>query len=472
MKAEGLDPITLEVIRHALDSIADEMAYTIVRSSRSTMIKDCMDYSAAVCDAKGRLIAQGVNIPLMMCAIPDALEVLLRKYEGRIFEGDVFILNDPYDGGSHLPDIFLFKPVFFEGAMVAIMATCAHHADVGGVAAGSAASEATEVFQEGLRIPNLKLYQRGRPNETLMEVMRRNVRFPEILMGDIHAQLAACHLGEREYLRLMGRHGAGRLERYLEALLDHSERLTRQEIAGLPDGTYTFTDYLDEDGLDPDPIPITVAITISGDSVRADFTGSSPQVRGSLNCSFSFTKAAVYTAIKCVTRADIPDNSGFFRPIEVYAPPGSVVHAVFPAATFMRGLTGYRLNNVLFGALAQAAPERVIAADEGGTSIVLMDGYDEEGRRFLYMETISGAWGGRPDKDGIDCCSNVTGLQSNVPVEVLETEYPIRVVQYGFVPDSGGPGKYRGGLGLVREYRYEAEGGTLQMRADRVRFAP
>lgn len=254
--------------------------------------------------------------------------------------------------------------------------------------------------------------------------------------------------------------------------MDHSELITRREIAALPDGTYTFTDHLDEDGLDPEAIPITVAVTIEGEELTADFTGTAPMCRGSLNCSLSFTKACVYTAVKCITRADIPENSGFFRPIHVVAPPGTVVHAVFPAATFMRGLTGYRINNVLFGALAQAAPHRVVAADEGGTTIVLIDGHDGGGERFMYMETISGTWGARPDKDGIDCASNVTGLQSNVPVEVLESEYPIRVERYGFIPDSGGAGRFRGGLGLLRQYRYLAEEGNLQVRADRVRFAP
>ncbi len=468
----GLDPVTFEVLRNSLDAIADEMAYTIVRSSRSTMIKDCMDYSASLCTAHGDLIAQAVNIPIMMCSIPDALYPAIAKFKGDLSPGDCIIISDPYEGGSHLPDIFMFMPVFHEGRLVAFSATVAHHVDVGGMTAGSGSSEATEIFQEGIRIPAVKLYEKGQPNKALYEMILRNVRFPAMLQGDLEAQRSACLIGEREVLRLIGRYSQDTIVHGMQALLDYSERLCREEILKMPDGVYHFTDYVDEDGMDPEPIPIRLTLTISGDKVLADFTGSAPQVRGSLNCSLSVTTAAAYTAIKCFCKTPFPPNSGFFRPIDVVAPLGTVLNVAFPGATFMRGLTIYRINNVLFGALAEAMPDRAIAADEGGTSIVLMEGYDDSKERFIYMETISGAWGGRATLDGIDTASNVTGLQSNTPVEVLETEYPIEVVQYGYVKDSGGPGKNRGGLGLVREYRYRAANGALQMRADRVVFAP
>jgi N-methylhydantoinase B len=468
----GIDPVTFEVLRNGLDAIADEMAYTIVRSARSTMIKDCMDYSASLCTAAGDLIAQGINIPVMMCSTPDALAPTIAKLGDGLHPGDVIILSDPYEGGSHLPDIFMFMPVFHDGRLIAFASTCAHHVDVGGMTPGSASSEATEIFQEGLRIPIVKLYEQGRPNKALYELILRNVRFPTLLQGDLEAQRAACLIGERQMLRLVERYGRDTVVHGMQALLDYSERLCREEIRKMPDGTYEFVDYIDEDGMDPDPIPIRVKLTISGDRVLADFSGSAPQVRGSLNCSLSVTKASTYTAVKCFCRTAFPPNSGFFRPIEVIAPLGTVLNVAFPGATFMRGLTIYRINNVLFGALARAMPDRAIAADEGGTSIVLMEGHDRSDERFVYMETISGAWGARATLDGIDTASNITGLQSNTPAEVLETEYPIELVQYGYVPDSGGPGRFRGGLGLVREYRYLADRGTLQMRADRVRFAP
>jgi len=471
-RASGIDPVTFEVLRNGLDAIADEMAYTIVRSARSTMIKDCMDYSASLCTATGELIAQGINIPVMMCSTPDALGPTLAKLGGDLHPGDVIILSDPYEGGSHLPDIFMFMPVFHDGRLIAFASTCAHHVDVGGMAPGSASTEATEIFQEGLRIPIVKLYEQGRPNEALYELILRNVRFPTLLQGDLEAQRAACLIGERQMLRLVERYGRDTVVGGMQALLDYSERLCREEIRRMPDGVYEFVDYVDEDGMDPDPIPIRLKLTISGDRVLADFSGSAPQVRGSLNCSLSVTKASTYTAVKCFCRTAFPPNSGFFRPIEVIAPLGTVLNVAFPGATFMRGLTIYRINNVLFGALARAMPDRAIAADEGGTSIVLMEGHDRGDERFVYMETISGAWGARATLDGIDTASNVTGLQANTPAEVLETEYPIELVQYGYVPDSGGPGRFRGGLGLVREYRYLAERGTLQMRADRVKFAP
>jgi N-methylhydantoinase B len=452
--------------------MADEMAYTIVRSARSTMIKDCMDYSASLCTADGELIAQAVNIPVMMCSTPDALLPTIAKFKDDLAPGDCLILSDPYEGGSHLPDIFMFMPIFHKDRLVAFSSTCAHHVDVGGMAPGSASSEATEIFQEGLRIPILKLYERGRPNKAVYELILRNVRFPGMLQGDLEAQRSACLIGERQVQRIIERYGADTVVNGMQALLDYSERLCREEILKMPDGTYEFVDYIDEDGMDPDPIPIRLKLTISADRVIADFSESAPQVRGSLNCSLSVTKASTFTAVKCFCRTPFPPNSGFFRPIHVIAPEGTVVNVAFPGATFMRGLTIYRINNVLFGALAKAMPERAIAADEGGTSIVLMEGEDRNRERFIYMETISGAWGGRARLDGIDTASNITGLQSNTPAEVLETEYPIELVQYGYVQDSGGAGRFRGGLGLVREYRYVAERGTLQMRADRVKFAP
>jgi N-methylhydantoinase B len=468
----GIDPVTFEVLRNGLDAIADEMACTIVRSARSTMIKDCMDYSASLCTAGGDLIAQAVNIPVMMCSTPDALLPTIAKFKDDLAPGDCLILSDPYEGGSHLPDIFMFMPIFHRGRLVAFSSTCAHHVDVGGMSPGSASSEATEIFQEGLRIPILKLYERGTPNKAVYELILRNVRFPGILQGDLEAQRSACLIGERQVQRMIERYGVDTVANGMQALLDYSERLCREEILKMPDGTYEFVDYIDEDGMDPDPIPIRLKLTISGERVIADFSESAPQVRGSLNCSRSVTKASTFTAVKCFCRTPFPPNSGFFRPIEVIAPEGTVVNVAFPGATFMRGLTIYRINNVLFGALAKAMPERAIAADEGGTSIVLMEGEDRNRERFIYMETISGAWGGRATLDGIDTASNITGLQSNTPVEVLETEYPIELVQYGYVQDSGGAGRFRGGLGLVREYRYVAERGTLQMRADRVKYAP
>jgi N-methylhydantoinase B len=468
----AIDPITFEVLRTGLDAIADEMAYTIVRSARSTMIKDCMDYSASLCTATGELIAQAVNIPVMMCSTPDALAPTIAKFKDDLAPGDCIILSDPYEGGSHLPDIFMFMPIFHGGRLIAFASTCAHHADVGGMVPGSGSSDATEIFQEGLRIPIVKLYEQGVPNKALYEIIERNVRFPKILRGDLEAQRAACIIGERELIKLCDRYGMQTVATGMDALLDYAERLCREEIRKMPDGVYTFTDWIDEDGLDPEPIPIRLTLTIEGDRVIADFSASAPQVRGSINCSLSVTKASTFTAIKCFCRQPFPPNSGFFRPIEVIAPLGSLLNVKFPGATFMRGLTIYRINNVLFGALAQAMPDRAIAADEGGTNIVVMEGYDDADERFLYMETISGTWGGRAELDGIDTASNVTGLQSNTPVEILEHEYPIEVVQYGYVPDSGGAGRRRGGLGLVREYRFLAERGNLQIRADRVKIPP
>ena len=268
----GIDPVTFEVLRMGLDTIADEMAYTIVRSARSTMIKDCMDYSASLCTAHGDLIAQAVNIPVMMCSTPDALLPTIRKLGPTLAPGDCIILSDPYEGGSHLPDIFMFVPIFWDGRLVAFSSTCAHHADVGGMVPGSGSSDATEIFQEGLRIPIVKLYEGGKPNAALYELILRNVRFPSMLEGDLEAQRSACLIGERELHRLIGRYGVDTVVNGMAALLDYSERIVREEIRAMPDGVYEFTDYVDEDGMDPDPIPIRLSLEIRGDRVIADFS--------------------------------------------------------------------------------------------------------------------------------------------------------------------------------------------------------
>ncbi|MCL5026935.1 MAG: hydantoinase B/oxoprolinase family protein [Chloroflexi bacterium] len=462
-----IDPITLELINHSLACIADEMALTTVRASYSSNLKGSMDLSAALCDRHGELIVQGLTLPMHLGSIPDAIEAIKCKFGGSINPGDMFILNDPFDGGTHLPDIYLLKPVFVDGGLVAYACSIAHHSDIGGKVAGGNGCDATEIYQEGLRIPPLKLYDGGVPNEAITEILERNVRVPVQVMGDLRAQLAACHVGERSLLGLVSRYGAAGFERYTAELLDYTERLARQAIRALPDGTYSFTDYLDDDGIDPGPFPITVAVTVEGDSLRADFTGTALQVKGGINSPIPFTKSATYACVRCLMDPHIPNNAGFFRPIEVVAPPGTLVNPVLPAAVAARGLTGFRIANVVMGALAQAAPDRIPAAEVGGDTGVSIGGYYADRRPFVFLEFLLASWGGRPNKDGIDGNSSVVVNFSNNPVEVIEAEQPLRIEQYGFVPDSGGPGKYRGGLALVRDYRFLGGEATLQIRSDR-----
>ncbi|MBI3977785.1 MAG: hydantoinase B/oxoprolinase family protein [Chloroflexi bacterium] len=465
------DPVTRELVRNTLDSIADQMCLTIVRTAHSAIVKSAMDFSTALCDGAGRIIAQGLTLPNQLGAVPDAMAASLGKYRGRLEPGDVLIMNDPYEGGMHLPDIFVSKPVFVGGELVAAIATIAHHTDVGGKAPGSLAADSTEIYQEGLRIPPLKMYERGEPNEAVHEFIRANVRVPDVVLGDLGAQLAACHVGEQGIRKLIDKFGLAALRRHFDELLDHTERLTRAEIAAWPDGTYTCTDYMDDDGIHPDPIPIAVTVTVRGDSVHIDFTGSSPQIAAALNSSLSFTKSAVYYSIRSLLRADVPNNDGYFRPIGVTAPQGTIVNPVLPAATAMRGLTGFRISDAIFGALAQALPDRVPAGNDGGLSLVGIGGYDPARRPFVLVEVLSGSWGGRPDRDGIEGMPNIGANISNVPVEMIETAYPIEVEQYGFLPDTGGAGKHRGGLSMVRDYRLLADV-SLTIRSDRRRFQP
>lgn len=469
MTRTPFDPITFELIKNTFGSIVDEMALVIVRTAYSGVVKDVMDFSTALCDAEGRMIAQGLTIPLHLGSIPDAMMAILAKYGGDVHPGDVYVLNDPFEGGMHLPDIFVLKPVFLEGRLVGFAATVTHHTDVGGRVAGSNASDSTEIYAEGLRIPPLRLYERGRPNDTLFSVIEKNVRVPVKVLGDFRAQLSACYVAEQRYLALFERYGAETVGRYTEELYDYSERMTRAEIATLPDGEYAFEDSIDGDGLDERPIPLRVKITITGDGLACDFTGSSPQVRGALNATMSFTKAAVYGAIKYVLGADIPNNAGFFRPIRVIAPPGTILNAVLPAACAARGLTGLRTADLMFGALAQIVPRRAMAASEGGPTGVSIGGYHADRTPFVFVEFISSGWGGRSHKDGIDGISTPISNNSNTPAEVSEVEYPVAIDCYEFAPDSGGPGRFRGCLGVQRAYRLLEEEATLQVRADRQR---
>lgn len=466
------DPILLELVKNALDAVVDEMAIALVRTAYSNNLKNSMDMSCALCDAEGRLIAQGMTLPLHLGSIPDAMHHIKRKFGPSVKQGDVFILNDPYEGGTHLPDFYIVKPVYTQDRLVGWAATVGHQLDVGGMTAGGNGCDATEIFQEGLRIPPVRLYDGGKQVDAVFDFIERNVRVPRQVLGDVRAQLSACAAGERELLHLMEKYGEARFAACVDALLDQAERLARNAIRAMPDGTYSFEDYIDDDGIDPDVIPIKVTITVTGDRLIADFTGSAPQVKGAINSPLPFTKSAVYACVRHLIGGDPPNNEGYFRPIEVIAPPGTVINPVLPAAVAARGLTGFRAANVVFGALAKIAPERVFACEVGGDTGVSFGGYDEERRPFVFLEFLFGSWGGRPTKDGMDAASSCVVNFSNNPIEIVESEYPLMIEKYGYVADSGGPGKFRGGLALIRQYRFVASEGVLQLRSDRRTHLP
>jgi N-methylhydantoinase B len=467
------DPITFAVIKNALDAIVDEIAYTVVRTARSEIVKDVMDYSAAICDAKGEMVAQAKTIAQHLGAIPEAMAAVQQRWSGQLESGDAVIMNDPYCGGMHLPDIFMFFPIFDGADILAWSVVICHHTDVGGRVPGSNAADSTEIYQEGLRIPPLKLFRRGVMDEALEALIGLNVRVPDRVVGDLRAQYAACQVGAREIGRLVVRYGAAQTRGYFALLLDYAERMTRAEIATWPQGTYRFTDHIDSDGLSDEPVPLTVAVTVRADgTLKVDWNSSSKQVRAAINSTLSFTKSNTFLSVRCALRGDIPNNAGVFRCIEVMAPEGSVLNPISPAPVAARALTGYRVMDTMFGALAQIVPHIVPAAGEGGNTVVCLGGRLPDNRPFILVDMISGCWGGRPDQDGIDAITNPSQNLSNTPVEVLERQHPVRIEEYGLVPDSGGAGCFRGGLGLRRSYRLLAEDAVLQLRADRLRFPP
>ncbi len=468
-----MDPIEAELFRNALSAIGDEMVLTIYRTAYSGVLKNIMDYSAAVCDAQGRLVAQGLSLPGHLCSIPVALKAALARFEGDIVEGDILVLNDPYEGGMHLPDIFVFKPIFADGVVLAFAATICHHTDVGGRVPGSNASDSTEIFAEGLRIPPVKLYERGRPNNTLFRIIERNVRLPGRVFGDLRSQLAACEIAARGVSELVARHDAETTKRLMEEALDYSERLTRSCLAELADGEASFTDWIDDDQIDLGiPIKLVCTVRKQGERMDFDWTGSAGQVKGAINNTWSYTAAASYTAAKSVLSANMPNNDGVFRAIGVTAPPGTITNALPPAACAARGLTGFRCADAAFGALAMLYPDRVFAASDGGNTGITVGGYDTARRPFIYVDFLSAAWGARPWADGLEGNTTMFANMASFSVEVIEAENPLAVLDNEFVPDTGGAGRFRGGAALRRTWRMLAAEGILQVRADRQTHRP
>ncbi len=468
-----IDPITSEILRSALASAADEMAMALYRTSRSTIVRDALDFSTSLADSSGEMIAQSVTIPLHMGAVPYAMETLFNKFGGQMEDGDIFILNDPFDGGMHIPDIFIVKPVFWEGTRIAFAIATAHHLDLGGRLPGSSASDNTEIFQDGFRIPWMKLFRRGAPEHSILELLAANIRVPELTLGDLEAQLSAVHIGQRAVLDLVRRYDVQTFLVCAHSLLDYTEQLVRAEIATWPKGTFSFTDYLDSDGCGGPRTKIHVQLTVVGDTLAADFTGTDPQVRGALNCTLGFAASGVGMCVRAVMREQIPNNSGMFRPIRVTAPVGTVVNVQMPGASSMRGITGFRVIDAVFGALAQMLPDRVMAAGEGGNTLVIFGSERTGGSRYVFYELLSGTWGGRPDRDGNDGLCNPANVASNIPIEQAESEYPIRIETYGLVCDSGGAGRFRGGMAVVREWRHLGNSeASLVIRSDRRQHRP
>ena len=470
---ENLDPITRDVIRNYLYSAADTMAVTVVRTARSAVVKDGMDFSTAIFNSDGEQVAQGLTLPLHMGAMQPALDAVREYFQNDINPDDVFINNDPYEGGSHLPDIFLFKPIFYNDTLVAWTSVIAHQTDIGGRVAGGNACDNTEIYQEGLRLPPIKLVDRGIRNDAVWRILNKNVRVPDMVLGDILAQISAVKQGERDVLQLLDEYGIETLKTYMSEIIDYTEHLTRAEIENLPDGSWGFSDYVDDDGFNPEPIEIRVKVTIKDDNMTVDFTGTSPQAKGSINPNLPFTKSAVYAVFKCQTNPDITANSGFFKPFHVIAPEGCYVNPQHPAPVAARGLGGFRIAHAVFGAMSKALPKKVPAAWGGGEVGVSFGGYDKDGKAFVFVEFDNdGPRGGGPLSDGADGAAAPIHNMANTPIESIESNHPLLVKRYGFISDTEGAGKYRGGLGMVREFELLNDEAILQIRSDRNKFLP
>ena len=448
------DPITTEVVRNKLEGIANEMQSTLFRSSFSPIVKEGLDASASLFTIDGETLAQAIALPFHLATLIPIVKKIIEEFQlDQMADKDIYIMNDPYMGGTHLPDIALVMPIFSGGELIAFSAAMTHHQDVGGMSPGSVPTNATEIFQEGIRIPPLKYSDKGVINDTLLKILKLNVRLPDSFEGDLNAQIAACEIGRRRISDLEVRYSAKVLKNIFLDLLNRSESMTKQAIMALPDGTHAYFDYLDNDGIDLDtPIKIEVSVRVMGDSVEIDFSGTSQQVRGPFNLMPSGAYAAAYFAVHALTDPNIPTNGGCFRPIKLLLPEKSIVNPEEPAPVNARTSTMKRVAGCITGALGQFVPERA-PADAAGEMLLLAFGGDRvDGSRYVVGELIASGSGASEGMDGVDVIETDGTNCMNLPVEALEMDVPIRVHKTELNTGSGGSGKFRGGLGLIREY--------------------
>lgn len=477
------DPIRLEIYKHLIAAIAEEMGVVLRRASYSPNIKERRDYSCAIFDAQGEMVAQAAHIPVHLGSMPLSVAAAIQTFD-HLAPGDAVLLNDPFRGGTHLPDITLVTPVFFQASgvdvradgstmtLVGFVASRAHHADVGGMTPGSM-PVAREIYQEGLIIPPVRLIRQGQLDQDLMKLVLANVRTPQERLGDLSAQIAANQRGADRLAELVSSYGQDEVVYYMGELRSYTERMVRQLLKDLPDGVYVFQDVLDDDGVGAQALPIQVTVTIQDDEAVVDFTGSAPQCGGSVNAVYAITLSAVYYVFRCLLGLDVPNNSGCLAPIRVVAPPGTVVNALPPAPVAGGNVeTSQRIVDVLLGALSQACPERVPAASQGTMNNVLIGGFDSTRlRSFTYYETIAGGMGARPDSDGLDALHSHMTNTLNTPVEAIEYAYPLQVVRYAVRSGSGGSGCYRGGDGIWRDIQALVEL-QVTLLSERRKFPP
>jgi N-methylhydantoinase B len=472
MITPSIDSVTLEVIRHGLVAAAEQMASSIERSARSLVIREMLDYSTGIFDLEGGIVAQSTRIPMHLNSMTRPLQAIIGgPYPMEDWEeGDVFLTNDPYSGGQHLPDIMTFAPIVHDGRMLAIAGTLGHHLDVGGRGPGSYGADATEIYQEGLQLPPIRIISGGEWNELFLPIFSKNIRVPDKTVGDLRAQIAALDVGGEEVKRLALRYGTGVIVGATVELQRQSKASMQAAIAELPQATvFESSDIIDGDGLDDHPVPIQVAVHRDGDTLVVDFTGSSPQVRGPINCPIAATESAVYYAVTAVLQAGITPNRGAYEPIRVVAPHGCVLNPRHPAPVVGRNVFTHRVANITMAALGQALPDRACAHHYGNSNVHTLHHVDETGKANILFEIGVGGWGGRPGKDGPDGLSQGIHNLTNNPVELVENEFPCLITEYAYVPDSGGPGRHRGGLGIQRTTEI-LEACEFSAQYDRMKF--
>ena len=453
-KLDIFDPITVEVLRNKLEGIANEMQHSLLRSAFSPIVKEGLDASASLFTLNGETLSQSISIPIHLgTLIPIVQEILKRYPVGTMCDGDIFIMNDPYLGGTHLPDIAIIMPVFWNGQPLGFSATMVHHQDVGGMTPGSVPTNATEIFQEGIRIPPIKICVAGEFDQNVLELLKLNVRLPDIFLGDLNSQIASCTVGKRRLSELCQAYEANFLLEIFELLLDRSESMTREALMNIPDGTYCYEDYLDNDGVVLDKkIKIAVKARVEEGGISFNFEDTSDQVKGPFNCVPSGSLSAACFAIRVLTGSEIPTNGGCFRPISLELPEGSIVNPKEPAPVNARTSTIKRIAGCMVSAFREKLPQKVTADSASDMLILQFGGYRPDGQHFVVGELIASGSGAAIDSDGVDVIETDASNCMNLPIEALELEAPIRINSFGLRQNSGGCGRYRGGLGVFREY--------------------
>jgi len=469
------DPFTLEIIREQLIAAAEESFITMGRASQSPIIYEVLDYACALTDPAGDLIAQANGVPGFLGTLTFAVKAIIEKHPLHTMRpGDIFVTNDPYiGGGNHLSDVALIAPIFFEGHIVAFSVNKAHWTEVGGMAAGSWTTDSTEIYQEGLQFPAILLYRAGEPIQSLIDLIAANVRTPDRTLGDLYAGVAALRSGERRVIEICQRYGLATFRQALTAILDYGERSARQALAELPKGTFFAEEWIDDDGLSPDPIYVCVTVTISDEAFVADYTGSAPQVRGPINCTRTRLYSACRSMFKAITDPQSPSNEGWFRPLQVICPEGTIFTARRPAPVSTYWETGAYAVDLIWRALFPVLPDRLSAGHSLSVCGTIISGQDEEGKTFILVEPQAGGWGATATRDGESGLVVVGDGETYImPVEICESRYPILVDRFTFNLAPAGAGCYRGGFGLVRDYQVLCEKAELTTTFGRHRYPP